>query len=344
MCSSELKCVCYLGWAGEDCNATSPLSYLVVGPTSSVSGNRCYYNSLLPLSIPLFISHFWAFSPSSPSVLLCFPYLSTLSSPLHSFQLFCWTPSPSLIPFTHFILKLFFLFCFSASGLMSAHSNQLHLYSLNHACHSFRLSLFSHSFFVDRLMSLTEWLEVRFEFLFIVFVSSLMSFPGPFSLSPQLQLHFSRLILTIVQLQIQQSVMFSWMGLYCTYKFPSEWCWGRTAVWFFSVWSPLFSLYTFPAKCYCVFVFCCSVSWFVYPLVSTWFGKQETHIQLTHIWLHALFSPSVSGISSTNIIIGAIAGSILVLALVLAVTAWCYKWVSLNQTGFPVDYTIIDKG
>ncbi|XP_076010041.1 disintegrin and metalloproteinase domain-containing protein 22 [Genypterus blacodes] len=38
VCSSELKCVCYLGWAGDDCNSTSPLSYLVVGPTASVSG------------------------------------------------------------------------------------------------------------------------------------------------------------------------------------------------------------------------------------------------------------------------------------------------------------------
>ncbi|XP_019747640.1 disintegrin and metalloproteinase domain-containing protein 22 isoform X1 [Hippocampus comes] len=38
VCSNELKCVCYLGWAGEDCNSTSPLSYLVVGPTASVSG------------------------------------------------------------------------------------------------------------------------------------------------------------------------------------------------------------------------------------------------------------------------------------------------------------------
>ncbi|XP_061119610.1 disintegrin and metalloproteinase domain-containing protein 22 isoform X3 [Conger conger] len=38
VCSNELKCVCHLGWAGEDCNATSPLSYLVVGPTASPSG------------------------------------------------------------------------------------------------------------------------------------------------------------------------------------------------------------------------------------------------------------------------------------------------------------------
>uniref|UniRef100_A0A673A5E4 ADAM metallopeptidase domain 22 n=1 Tax=Sphaeramia orbicularis TaxID=375764 RepID=A0A673A5E4_9TELE len=38
VCSNELKCVCYLGWAGDDCNSTSPFSYLVVGPTASVSG------------------------------------------------------------------------------------------------------------------------------------------------------------------------------------------------------------------------------------------------------------------------------------------------------------------
>uniref|UniRef100_A0A8C6UQV7 ADAM metallopeptidase domain 22 n=1 Tax=Neogobius melanostomus TaxID=47308 RepID=A0A8C6UQV7_9GOBI len=38
VCSSELKCVCDLGWAGDDCNATSPVGYLAVGPTASVSG------------------------------------------------------------------------------------------------------------------------------------------------------------------------------------------------------------------------------------------------------------------------------------------------------------------
>ncbi|KAG9283641.1 disintegrin and metalloproteinase domain-containing protein 22 isoform X2 [Astyanax mexicanus] len=38
VCSNELKCVCHLGWAGEDCNSTSPLSYLVVGPTATSSG------------------------------------------------------------------------------------------------------------------------------------------------------------------------------------------------------------------------------------------------------------------------------------------------------------------
>uniref|UniRef100_A0A3B3R3E9 ADAM metallopeptidase domain 22 n=1 Tax=Paramormyrops kingsleyae TaxID=1676925 RepID=A0A3B3R3E9_9TELE len=38
VCSNELKCVCYLGWTGDDCNATLPLSSLVVGPTASASG------------------------------------------------------------------------------------------------------------------------------------------------------------------------------------------------------------------------------------------------------------------------------------------------------------------
>uniref|UniRef100_A0A8B9L4F0 ADAM metallopeptidase domain 22 n=1 Tax=Astyanax mexicanus TaxID=7994 RepID=A0A8B9L4F0_ASTMX len=37
VCSNELKCVCHLGWAGEDCNSTSPLSYLVVGPTATTN-------------------------------------------------------------------------------------------------------------------------------------------------------------------------------------------------------------------------------------------------------------------------------------------------------------------
>ncbi|KAG7247621.1 hypothetical protein CRUP_014486, partial [Coryphaenoides rupestris] len=37
VCSSELKCVCHLGWMGEDCNSSSPHSNLVVGPTASAS-------------------------------------------------------------------------------------------------------------------------------------------------------------------------------------------------------------------------------------------------------------------------------------------------------------------
>ncbi|KAM9722857.1 disintegrin and metalloproteinase domain-containing protein 22 isoform 2-T2 [Menidia menidia] len=38
VCSNELKCVCYLGWTGDDCNSMSPFSYLVVGPIAPVSG------------------------------------------------------------------------------------------------------------------------------------------------------------------------------------------------------------------------------------------------------------------------------------------------------------------
>ncbi|XP_016381979.1 disintegrin and metalloproteinase domain-containing protein 22 isoform X1 [Sinocyclocheilus rhinocerous] len=38
VCSNELRCVCDLGWAGEECNATSPLSYLLVRPTAKTSG------------------------------------------------------------------------------------------------------------------------------------------------------------------------------------------------------------------------------------------------------------------------------------------------------------------
>lgn len=40
---------------------------------------------------------------------------------------------------------------------------------------------------------------------------------------------------------------------------------------------------------------------------------------------------SLTGIITTNIIIGAIAGSILVLALILGISAWGYKWVTWTQ-------------
>ena len=49
ICSNELKCVCHLGWTGDDCNSTSPLSYLVVGPTASVSGTN--NSTRLPISL-----------------------------------------------------------------------------------------------------------------------------------------------------------------------------------------------------------------------------------------------------------------------------------------------------
>ncbi|XP_061572816.1 disintegrin and metalloproteinase domain-containing protein 22 isoform X1 [Cololabis saira] len=38
VCSNELKCVCYVGWTGDDCNSMSPFSYRVVGPTTPASG------------------------------------------------------------------------------------------------------------------------------------------------------------------------------------------------------------------------------------------------------------------------------------------------------------------
>uniref|UniRef100_A0A096MIE1 ADAM metallopeptidase domain 22 n=1 Tax=Poecilia formosa TaxID=48698 RepID=A0A096MIE1_POEFO len=38
VCSNELRCVCELGWTGDDCYSRSPFSNLVVGPTAPVSG------------------------------------------------------------------------------------------------------------------------------------------------------------------------------------------------------------------------------------------------------------------------------------------------------------------
>lgn len=76
-----------------------------------------------------------------------------------------------VLPLHHRYVILFVAFqlSFNFCLFLGAHVcslNLLHLYPLNLACHSFCLSLFSHSFFVDRPMSLTEWFEVRFRFLF----------------------------------------------------------------------------------------------------------------------------------------------------------------------------------
>ncbi|XP_047216358.1 disintegrin and metalloproteinase domain-containing protein 22 isoform X2 [Girardinichthys multiradiatus] len=38
VCSNELKCVCDLGWTGDNCYSRSPFSYLVVGPANPISG------------------------------------------------------------------------------------------------------------------------------------------------------------------------------------------------------------------------------------------------------------------------------------------------------------------
>lgn len=51
--------------------------------------------------------------------------------------------------------------------------------------------------------------------------------------------------------------------------------------------------------------------------------------------LHINSSVLLTGIITTNIIIGAIAGSILVLALILGISAWGYKWVTWLQTQSP---------
>lgn len=58
------------------------------------------------------------------------------------------------------------------------------------------------------------------------------------------------------------------------------------------------------------------------PRVRVIDETSEAHLLNT---LLAPLSSSVSGITVTNIIIGAIVGSILFLVLILAVTAWCYK-------------------
>uniref|UniRef100_A0A8C4GXV7 ADAM metallopeptidase domain 22 n=1 Tax=Dicentrarchus labrax TaxID=13489 RepID=A0A8C4GXV7_DICLA len=72
VCSSELKCVCYLGWAGDDCNSTSPLSYLVVGPTAPVSGITstniiigAIIGSILFLALILAVTA-WGYKPVPP--------------------------------------------------------------------------------------------------------------------------------------------------------------------------------------------------------------------------------------------------------------------------------------
>uniref|UniRef100_A0A665UVM2 ADAM metallopeptidase domain 22 n=1 Tax=Echeneis naucrates TaxID=173247 RepID=A0A665UVM2_ECHNA len=69
VCSNELKCVCYLGWVGEDCNSSSPLSYLVVGPTASASGGNVNTHCLLSLFILLSVSCFLRSSSSCHSLL-----------------------------------------------------------------------------------------------------------------------------------------------------------------------------------------------------------------------------------------------------------------------------------
>ncbi|MFT7816281.1 disintegrin and metalloproteinase domain-containing protein 22 isoform X2 [Arapaima gigas] len=72
VCSNELKCVCHLGWTGDDCNTTSPFSYLVVGPTASASGIistniiiGTIAGSILVLALILGITA-WGYKPVPP--------------------------------------------------------------------------------------------------------------------------------------------------------------------------------------------------------------------------------------------------------------------------------------
>ena len=82
ICSNELKCVCHLGWAGEDCNSTSPLSYLVVGPTPSATGRALSSPPSLSLSLHVCPSFYPSLSippppPPLPGQIHCFCYLDT---------------------------------------------------------------------------------------------------------------------------------------------------------------------------------------------------------------------------------------------------------------------------
>uniref|UniRef100_A0A8C9Y9D3 ADAM metallopeptidase domain 22 n=1 Tax=Sander lucioperca TaxID=283035 RepID=A0A8C9Y9D3_SANLU len=60
VCSSELKCVCYLGWAGEDCNSTSPLS---ITSTNIIIG--AITGSILVLALILAVTA-WCYKQMPP--------------------------------------------------------------------------------------------------------------------------------------------------------------------------------------------------------------------------------------------------------------------------------------
>lgn len=219
-------------------------------------------------------------------------------------------PSLLLAPFTVNSCRERTRFVFALADL-SFLWDPLRFYSLNHACLLFFFSLFSHPFF-GRLMSLMEWLEVRFEFLFIVFVC----FPAPlfhpnFSSSQSVSsVYYCSAFLN------ESPLLLSELGWRCgssvftpTSFLPS------------SPWAPLLLN---AVSCRRLFVAC------EFPPVRVIDETRDAHLFNT---LSApLSSSSVSGITVTNIIIGSIVGSILFLVLILAVTAWCYKWVSAPST------------
>lgn len=114
-------------------------------------------------------------------------------------------------------------------------------------------------------------------------------------------------------------LLFPWMR---AHRSPSESrCHGNSATipTFFLPSSPWTLLLLIDVSRSSLFVVC------EFPRVCAIDMTSDGHLMNT---LLALLSSSVSGITVTNIIIGAIVGSILFLVLILAATAWCYKWVS----------------
>lgn len=150
---------------------------------------------------------------------------------------------------------------------------------------SFCLPLFSHSFFVDRLISLTDWLEVRIwvPCFFAVFVSSLLSFSGPLC-SHRLFCWFSFNIYIF-------SFFMNGEGLCCPQsKGESSFSASR-----FILPPPLETLSRL--NLFLCLLFCRSVLWFVrFPPTLCLFRllrPQEKHHYLTAIyWLSALSSSS----------------------------------------------------
>lgn len=86
--------MCYLGWAGDDCNSTSPLSYLVVGPTAPVSGKAC--NALTTHCLCLYLSLYPITSHFCPFILLLY-----LFHPTSLLSLILLSSPPSSNPFTN---------------------------------------------------------------------------------------------------------------------------------------------------------------------------------------------------------------------------------------------------
>lgn len=251
VCSNELKCVCYLGWAGEDCNSTSPLSYLVVGPTASVSGSARH--SLPPT---------------------CY------SRPLIHMRLL-FTPCQTKHHIFSMLLSDYFMLLFL-----------VHHHSL--------FFVYTHSLSTGRCLWRRDLrLDLSSFFFFFMLVIDL-SFPESFhSYHPELKfIEWTRDVFddnpNREPLQNRKNEKIAAFETHC-----SSFC----------------SADTFLAKCASLCGFACPQ--------MVWNGNgNNTNVS---------DCLCASGITSTNIIISAIVGSFLFLALILAVTAWCYKWVTTQH-------------